>query len=756
MALMVRLRRFGCIAAAIVLVACNPYEAVEPKPELIRRGDDLAARQQYREAIEAYRLAVNSDPKDGSARLKLANAYAAVSDWTQAASEAVSAADLVPDNVEAQLLAARLILTQNRFIDAADRMSAVLKDQPANARAQIIWGNATSHLPNSTWALDHLSAAIGDKTRFYDARREIRPLTARTDDLAAEAAFRTAERLAPTMIEAQLALVNFLWAVGRPDEGEERLKRVADRNPAEALANRALGEFYVSRHRDAEGEHYLRNAATIGRDRQARFALADYYSRTDRDDDARTILQSMPIADDASGELSLRLAGIEVRAGKPREAVRQLDALMAREPENLRALLLKARVLCSMGNPDPRYARAAVDRNPNSSEARAALGDVLLVNRNLDQAFDEYSEALRLDPESIDLPLKLARLALVIEQHQAAERYAREAVRKNPDSRDAAVVLVKALVAIRNYDDADRALQPLLIRFPTAPDVLAQAGAMSVARGNDAAARAAFDRALLSDNESFDALSGLVLLDAKQRRVADARSRMEAALARHPDDSAYLLLAARVYTAADDMPHAESLLRQVLDIDHANERAVLTLSDFLAHRGRRDEAKRELDHLLERHPESVAARVSLGILLEQMGRPADAREQYEKIVGQSSRAPVAAARLAALYVDQGENLDVALALATAANQQRPNDPAVSDVLGWVYMKRNLPGLALAYLQEAVRADPDNPRYRFHLATAYHRSGNLKGARDEFSKALQLDPNFTESQQARSALASLPK
>src|SRR5215510_11032696 len=119
------LRRFWCTAGVIVLVACTASDPV-PKPESIRRGDALAAKRQYREAIAAYRLAVNSEPRNGVARLKLANALVAISDWKQAMPEALRAADLLPNNLEAQLLAGRILLSHTRFIDAAERVSAVL------------------------------------------------------------------------------------------------------------------------------------------------------------------------------------------------------------------------------------------------------------------------------------------------------------------------------------------------------------------------------------------------------------------------------------------------------------------------------------------------------------------------------------------------------------------------------------------------------------------------------------------------------
>jgi Flp pilus assembly protein TadD len=48
----------------------------------------------------------------------------------------------------------------------------------------------------------------------------------------------------------------------------------------------------------------------------------------------------------------------------------------------------------------------------------------------------------------------------------------------------------------------------------------------------------------------------------------------------------------------------------------------------------------------------------------------------------------------------------------------------------------------------VRAEPDNALYRFHLGEAYQRSGNLVQARNEFTKALEIDPSFKGADQAR--------
>ena len=78
----------------------------------------------------------------------------------------------------------------------------------------------------------------------------------------------------------------------------------------------------------------------------------------------------------------------------------------------------------------------------------------------------------------------------------------------------------------------------------------------------------------------------------------------------------------------------------------------------------------------------------------------------------------------------------------------------NDVVGWVYVKKHDSHRALSYLQNAVRGAPDNSTYHFHLGTAYRSEAQFARARDEFRRALQLDPNFPQAAQARAELASI--
>jgi tetratricopeptide (TPR) repeat protein len=742
----------------MALVACTARDQSVAKAEAVRRGDDFVENQQYRQAVVAYAAAVKIDPRDGHLQMKLARAYQSADKWTQASDTAVVASELLPDDVDVQLEAGALMLSQSRFQEVADRMSRILRNDPDNVSAMILWGNAKARLTSSSWALYKLPDAVLDQDKYEIGRRELRPAVTRAEDTAAEEAFRKALRLQPTEIEAQMALVNFLWAAGRPDQGERLLKNVADQNPGHASANYALGAFYLSRRRYDEAERYLKTAAGTGiYGAAARFTLADYYMAASRHDDVLPLLDSMLATDDATGDVSVRLADVEFRLGRRDAATRRLDALLARVPSHARGRLLKAQLLLAVGQADEALtlARSAVVANPNSEEARVTLGRALMAKGDEDGALEQFIEAVRRNPRGTRSATELARLALTTGRDELALQYARQVVRQDPADRDAALVEVAALVRQGDYPTADQKLKPLLSRHPESPDLIVQLGHIQAARGNRGAV-ATFERALALNPDSSDALAGFISASLESGNTRIARQRIDQALARHPADPAYLLLRARVFAAENDVPRAESTLKRVLEIDHVNLEASLALVDLMTREHRATEAIQLLEQFVERRPRSIQAQTALAKLLEQLGRKTEARARYEKILAQDPRAAAVGQRLAKLYVDQGENLDVALGLAIRAKQQLPDDPAVSDVLGWIYAKKNLPALALPHLRDAVRASPGNATYRYHLGAAYLSSGDRQKAQAELARALQIDQHFPDAARAQAALASIPK
>jgi tetratricopeptide (TPR) repeat protein len=249
-----------------------------------------------------------------------------------------------------------------------------------------------------------------------------------------------------------------------------------------------------------------------------------------------------------------------------------------------------------------------------------------------------------------------------------------------------------------------------------------------------------------------DAVGGLVRLDMAERNPAAARARVDAQLAHQPKNPALLLLAARTYGASGDNAAAEQKLRQVIQLDPSNLDAYMLLGELYSSQHRVPEAKATFQSILKMQPASVPINTMMGILYSREGNRAEAKKQYERVLQIDPHAVAAANNLAFLYADEGVNLDMALQLAQTAKQKLPASPEVADTVGWVYVKKALPSLAVKQLQQAADGAPTNAMIQYHLGVALTKTGDFTRGRQALQRALSLNLDPTAAADARKLLS----
>ena len=213
-------------------------------------------------------------------------------------------------------------------------------------------------------------------------------------------------------------------------------------------------------------------------------------------------------------------------------------------------------------------------------------------------------------------------------------------------------------------------------------------------------------------------------------------------------------MSAQVALARRDVATAEARLRAAIEADPANLAAYGALGRLFLSQRRLAEAQREFEALASRQTKPIAALTMVGMILQAQGRTADAQQRYEQVLKLDRQAPVAANNLAWIYAEQGTQLGLALDLAQAAKAALPNVPEVNDTLGFVYLKRDVPTLAIPPLGEAVAADPSNPFYHQRLGEAMARAGRREDARKELETALRLKPDFPGAAETKRLLDTL--
>jgi tetratricopeptide (TPR) repeat protein len=757
---MPRFRPLAVVLVSAMLVAgCKrDHEAVYRRH--VAAGDAYFAQKKYPEAVIEYRVAIDAAPNSGSTRFKLAEAYAAQSLVTSALEEYVRAADLMPDNAEAQLKAGNLLLLSRQFEDANARARQILARDPNNAPALLMLGNALAGLKQFDEALAANRRAVAvalDSTAsgmylnlgtiaFIEGERE-----------EAERAFLKAVEIDGANPETHVGLANFYWAAGRPADAERALKAALKLNPAHVVANQILAALYIALGRGREAEAHLKTAANAAKTIPARLDLADFYAALGREAAALEILNAVAREPNGFAIATGRMALMHSAKGRTKEAMALLDAILKREPKNAAALAIKAHL--AIGNHDlleaKRLAEEAVAADVNSVRAQFAHGRVLYALGRTEDARKAFNQVLQLNPLAAEAHVELSRLHLARREIDSAIQFAESGVKSAPRYLDAHLSLMRALmVRPKELRRAENEIRFLLQTFPASPEVHMVNGEFLLERAQPAAAKLSFERALQVDPSFVDALDRLVSVDVKAGRMAEARRRVDAALAQSPNSSGVLVVAGKTYAAAGDKAAGERFLRRAIDINPAHLSAYGTLAGFYLVERRLADASREFIQIAQRRPTESAPPTMVGILAEAQGQPADAEQWYKRALAVNPGAAAAANNLAWLYAERGDQLDLALQLAQSANAQLPNQPEVGDTLGWVYYKKGMFGMAVPALERSVQMDPDNPIYRFHLGLVHARLGEDRKARLLLEAALRLNPDFPGAAEAKRVLAKL--
>ena len=740
----------------IVAWSCRGDPAATAK-RYIEAGDKHLAAGDARSAVIQYRNAVRAQPNSGEARAKLGEAYLENGDLRNAFRETQRAADLVPGDPGLQVKAGRMALLGGQFDDARSRAERALAADPKNVDAQVLRANALAELKDVDGAVRDIEKAILLDPKRAGTYSELGAIETRRGNLdEAEAAFKRAVETDPRSVGARVALAQFYWSRARLAEAEAEFKQAIAIAPKDELANRALSSFYLATGRTAEAEPYFKTVVENTKEVAPRFALAEFYVQQGRMPEAVALLEPLVGDPQFGGAATARLALIEYAAGKTGEAHKRLDTVLARDARNPHVNIAKGRFLLGENKVADALVRmkTAVETDPGLVEGHFWLGTALSANGQDVEALKAFNEALRINPRLAPAQVQAARLELAAGNAAVAVGLADSAVLADPNSREARTILARALLVTRDYRRADEQVKVLLEGATPSADLYTMQGMVLGGLGKRAEARAAFERAAALAPGSAEAISGLVALDLADKKPENARARVDRHLKATPDDPSLLMLGARLNIQLKDYAAAEPMLRKVLTLRPSQLQAYHLLGNLYLAQERHEEALREFEALSQRQPDNIVGSTMAGIILEMMGKPAEARLRYEAVVQRNPRAAVASNNLAWMYAETGGNLDVALQLAQSAKREMPQAGEVNDTLGYIYLRKNLPGLAVPLLRDATDKLPALPLVRYHLGLALLATGDKPGARRELEQALKLDPKFPGADEARRALSTL--
>ncbi len=128
-----------------------------------------------------------------------------------------------------------------------------------------------------------------------------------------------------------------------------------------------------------------------------------------------------------------------------------------------------------------------------------------------------------------------------------------------------------------------------------------------------------------------------------------------------------------------------------------------------------------------------------GVALERAGEWPKAEADFEYALQLAPDQPNVLNYLGYAWVEQGHNVDRARHMIERAVEQRPNDGAFIDSLGWALLRKGDTAGALKNLERAVELQPEDPTINAHFGDVLDAVGRRREAEFQWRRALNLKP-----------------
>jgi tetratricopeptide (TPR) repeat protein len=318
------------------------------------------------------------------------------------------------------------------------------------------------------------------------------------------------------------------------------------------------------------------------------------------------------------------------------------------------------------------------------------------------------------------------------------------------------LLLGQAYVGSREFDKAVSLLARMNEEFPGNTEVLINLALGYVGIQETEKAERILDEILTLQPGLNRAV--LMLLGLRYRsNLNGATAFVQQQIDKAPDTSDLQLLLADIYERQARYDESLAALKRADELSPGNTRVVLATAGLLKTMGRTEEAMSRFQALIDQDPSSLPGHLGMAALLQADSRAEEAEKIYRKVLELQPDQVTAANNLAFLLANKpGGDLGEALRLAMVAKQARPDDPYISDTLGWVHYQRKNYALAIPQFEQAFVALPNEPMIGYHLALAYADNGQIDKAIEVLKEITSTEPDFPLLQEAQTLLNDLQK
>jgi tetratricopeptide (TPR) repeat protein len=784
------------LLGAVLLAGCGGAEA--RKARHLEKGEAFLAQKNFEKARIEFRNALQIAPNDSVARFENGVVDERLGNPREAAQFYQGAIDSNPDSIPARAALGRMFL----FAGAPERALETIKPSvalhPDDASLLTVRAAARLQLKDPDAALIDAERAVQLAPASEDAVAVLAGIyRARNEPDKARVLLENSIKQIPGTVDLRLALAQLYASEGQDQipKVEALLVELVSQNPSERSHRIRLAQFYTRLKHPDDAERVLREGIkAMPDDRDLKISLIQFLAAQRSRDAAAKELSGMIAANPQDYDLRLaqaqfyeqgkeypqaisayrdiisaakldppgitardRLAALKLQQGDPQGAQQLLAEVLAKNPRDNDALILRGTLELEQKDPKSAIAdlRSVLRDQPNAIGVMRTLARAHLANGEPALAEETMRRAVDANPKDAQVRLDLAQLLAELGKPDEAKPVIDELVKQQPDNAAALQTQFKVAAATGDVPVAQSAADALVAARPKEALGYLEQGVLAEKQQHLEEALRLYNKALDLQPEAAEPLEAIAGVLVKMNKTAEALKRLDAVAAQYPTvpiafnaKGSVLLSAQRpadaevAFKAAIDrqpkwwVPYRGLAVAQVQN--HDNDGAIATL-------------KGAIDKVQQPQP----VETELAGLFERLGKPDDAILVYEGALRRDPQSEVAANNLAMLLVSyrkDPQSLDRAKAL--AARFANSTNASFLDTYGWVLFKRGESAAAVTALQNALAKEPNSPVSLYHLGMAQVSTGQREAARLSLARSLQLGKNFPGMDEAKATLDKL--
>jgi tetratricopeptide (TPR) repeat protein len=385
-----------------------------------------------------------------------------------------------------------------------------------------------------------------------------------------------------------------------------------------------------------------------------------------------------------------------------------------------------------------------VEKYPNLTEAHYALAQAAVQSDNFALALEHAKKARELGQYWPPSGLLLARVQMLMGDHDVALETARKVVEQDPQESSR---LEYALMMMQAGKEAEGRKELDALASTEAAGAVAERALADIdfQLGNRDAAAQRFSHLVQDGRFVYESLFYLGAI-AESRESWDDALQIYTRVNGGEFAMAAQTRAARIKAKQQGLDaglkHLEDFAatRSQYRID-----AIIARANLLAGNGDVNGALALLDSALKEYPDSAELRFARVFQLESADKVNDSIEDLRKLVAQRTGDPAATNALGYILVDRTRQHREGMKLIEDALAQTPDSGAVLDSMGWALHRLGRNDEALKYLEHAKQRISD-PEVDLHLGEVLLALNRKDDAREVLSKASERYPDNADLKQ----------